>query len=123
MANRQHDRSGVKIHRSGDLPGASDLPPIADALEQHRERAFCANKRRNGDVHGCDVTVAPCIAAKLAAARLVRRLRHDLHRKDMILTAGFNVYPAELERVLCMHPAVALYFALEYAALSVAASG
>jgi len=26
----------------------------------------------------------------------------------MILTAGFNVYPAELERVLCMDPAVAL---------------
>ncbi len=26
----------------------------------------------------------------------------------MILTAGFNVYPAEIERVLCMHPAVAL---------------
>ena len=29
-------------------------------------------------------------------------------KKDMILTAGFCVYPAELERVLCMHPAVAL---------------
>jgi long-chain acyl-CoA synthetase len=29
-------------------------------------------------------------------------------KKDMILTAGFNIYPAELERVLCMHPAVAL---------------
>ena len=28
--------------------------------------------------------------------------------KDMILTAGFNVYPAEIERVLCAHPAVAL---------------
>ncbi len=26
----------------------------------------------------------------------------------MILTAGFNVYPAEIERVLCGHPAVAL---------------
>ena len=26
----------------------------------------------------------------------------------MILTAGFNVYPAEIERVLCAHPAVAL---------------
>ena len=26
----------------------------------------------------------------------------------MILTAGYNVYPAELERVLCMHPAVSL---------------
>ena len=29
-------------------------------------------------------------------------------KKDLILTAGFNVYPAELERVICMHPAVAL---------------
>lgn len=29
-------------------------------------------------------------------------------KKEMILTAGFNVYPAEIERVLCMHPAVAL---------------
>ena len=29
-------------------------------------------------------------------------------KTDMILTAGFNVYPAEIERVLCMHPAVAL---------------
>ena len=29
-------------------------------------------------------------------------------KKDMILTAGYNVYPAELERVLCMHAAVAL---------------
>jgi long-chain acyl-CoA synthetase len=29
-------------------------------------------------------------------------------KKDVIVTAGFNVYPAELERVLCMHPSVAL---------------
>lgn len=29
-------------------------------------------------------------------------------KKDMILAAGFNVYAAELERVLCTHPAVAL---------------
>jgi len=29
-------------------------------------------------------------------------------KTDMILTAGYNVYPAELERVLCMHPAGAL---------------
>ncbi|MEQ8743701.1 AMP-binding protein [Parasphingorhabdus sp.] len=28
--------------------------------------------------------------------------------KDMILTAGFNVYPAELERVIAMHEAVSL---------------
>jgi long-chain acyl-CoA synthetase len=29
-------------------------------------------------------------------------------RKDMILTAGYNVYPAEIERVLALHPSVAL---------------
>ena len=29
-------------------------------------------------------------------------------KKDMIITSGFKVYPAEIERVLCMHPAVAL---------------
>jgi long-chain acyl-CoA synthetase len=29
-------------------------------------------------------------------------------RKDMILTAGYNVYPAEIERVLAQHPAVAM---------------
>ena len=29
-------------------------------------------------------------------------------KTDMILTAGFNVYPAEVERVLAMHPAVAV---------------
>jgi long-chain acyl-CoA synthetase len=28
--------------------------------------------------------------------------------KDMIITAGFNIYPAELERVLAEHPAVAM---------------
>ena len=29
-------------------------------------------------------------------------------KKDLILTAGYNVYPAELERVIAAHPAVAL---------------
>ena len=29
-------------------------------------------------------------------------------KKDMILTAGYNVYPAEIERVLAKHPDVAL---------------
>ena len=29
-------------------------------------------------------------------------------KKDMILTAGYNVYPAEIERVLASHPDVAL---------------
>ena len=29
-------------------------------------------------------------------------------KKDMIITAGYNVYPAELEQVIAMHPAVAM---------------
>lgn len=29
-------------------------------------------------------------------------------KKDMILTAGYNIYPAEIERVVAMHPAVAM---------------
>jgi long-chain acyl-CoA synthetase len=29
-------------------------------------------------------------------------------KKDMILTAGYNVYPAEVERVIAAHPAVAM---------------
>ena len=29
-------------------------------------------------------------------------------KKDMILTAGYNVYPTEIERVVAGHPAVAL---------------
>jgi len=29
-------------------------------------------------------------------------------KKDMILTGGYNVYPAEIERVIAQHPAVAL---------------
>jgi long-chain acyl-CoA synthetase len=29
-------------------------------------------------------------------------------KKDMLLTGGFNVYPAEIERVIAQHPAVAM---------------
>jgi long-chain acyl-CoA synthetase len=29
-------------------------------------------------------------------------------RKDMIITGGYNIYPAEIERVLAAHPAVAM---------------
>ena len=29
-------------------------------------------------------------------------------RKDLIITAGYNIYPAELEQVIAMHPAVAM---------------
>lgn len=41
-------------------------------------------------------------------------------KKDMILTAGFNVYPAELERVIAAHPDVAM---VAVGAISDAAKG
>jgi long-chain acyl-CoA synthetase len=52
----------------------------------------------DGWLHTGDVAVAD----HAGYFRLVDR------RKDMILTAGYNVYPAEIERVLAQHPAVAM---------------
>jgi long-chain acyl-CoA synthetase len=54
--------------------------------------------RQNGWLHSGDIATMD----EDGYATIVDR------KKDMILTAGFNVYPAEIERVLCMHPAVAL---------------
>ena len=53
-------------------------------------------------------------ARRLAAHRRRRGHGADGHfsivdrRKDMIITGGYNVYPAEIERVLAAHPAVAI---------------
>ena len=52
----------------------------------------------DGWLHTGDVAVADDVGY----LRLVDR------RKDMIITAGYNVYPAEIERVLAGHPAVAM---------------
>jgi long-chain acyl-CoA synthetase len=52
----------------------------------------------DGWLHTGDVAVADAAGY----FRIVDR------RKDMIITAGHNVYPAEIERVLAGHPAVAL---------------
>jgi long-chain acyl-CoA synthetase len=52
----------------------------------------------DGWLHTGDVAVAD----DAGYFRLVDR------RKDMIITAGYNVYPAEIERVLAGHPAVAM---------------
>jgi long-chain acyl-CoA synthetase len=52
----------------------------------------------DGWLHTGDVAVADAAGY----FRIVDR------RKDMIITGGYNVYPAEIERVLAAHPAVAM---------------
>jgi long-chain acyl-CoA synthetase len=52
----------------------------------------------DGWLHTGDVAVAD----EAGYFRIVDR------RKDMLITAGYNVYPAEIERVLAAHPAVAM---------------
>ena len=53
-------------------------------------------------------------ARRVAALRRSRKTDADGYfyivdrKKDMILTAGYNVYPAEIERVIISHPAVAM---------------
>ena len=51
---------------------------------------------RNGWVHTGDLAVAD----KEGYLYIVDR------KKEMIITGGFNVYPSEVERALCRHPAV-----------------
>lgn len=61
--------------------------------ERTRETLLPSGWLRTGDVAHMDRTGHVFIVDRL---------------KDMILTAGFNVYPAEIERVLARHPDVAL---------------
>ena len=51
---------------------------------------------------GCVVNPVNAILTAPELAVIVDRL------KDMILSGGYNVYPAEIERVLAAHPDVAL---------------
>ena len=62
------------------------------------EKATKATIEPDGWLHTGDVATAD----EDGHFRIVDR------RKDMIITAGYNVYPAEIERVLAGHPAVAM---------------
>ncbi len=55
-----------------------------------------AETMRNGWVHTGDLAVAD----EAGYLYIVDR------KKEMIITGGFNVYPSEVERALCRHPAV-----------------
>ena len=72
--------------------------PVAMSGYHGNPRATAETLRPDGWLHTGDIAIMD----EDGYATIVDR------KKDMILTAGFNVYPAELERVLCMHPAVSL---------------
>jgi long-chain acyl-CoA synthetase len=62
------------------------------------EAATAATIEPDGWLHTGDVAVADREGRFFIVDR----------RKDMIITAGYNVYPAEIERVIAGHPAVAM---------------
>jgi long-chain acyl-CoA synthetase len=62
------------------------------------EAATAATIESDGWLHTGDVAVADRDGRFFIVDR----------RKDMIITAGYNVYPAEIERVIAGHPAVAM---------------
>jgi long-chain acyl-CoA synthetase len=62
------------------------------------EAATAATIEPDGWLHTGDVAVADGAGRFFVVDR----------RKDMIITAGYNVYPAEIERVIAGHPAVAM---------------
>ena len=62
-----------------------------------------------------DVATAETIDAKgWLATGDIARIDEDGYlfivdrKKDLIITAGYNIYPAEIEQVIAMHPAVAM---------------
>ncbi|MBI5088519.1 MAG: AMP-binding protein [Actinobacteria bacterium] len=62
------------------------------------EAATAASIEPDGWLHTGDVAVSDEFGRYFIVDR----------RKDMIITAGYNVYPAEIERVVAAHPAVAM---------------
>ena len=62
------------------------------------DAATAAAIEKDGWLHTGDVAVADEFGRYFIVDR----------RKDMIITAGYNIYPAEIERVVAGHPAVAM---------------
>jgi long-chain acyl-CoA synthetase len=89
-------------HTKSAKPGESGELMVRGPLVMQgyygNEKATRETIEPDGWMHTGDVAIAD----DAGYFRIVDR------RKDMIITAGYNVYPAEIERVLVTHPAVAL---------------
>ena len=83
---------------AGRARRADDQGPARHGRLRRRREEHQGDDRPDGWMHTGDIATVDADGYYTIVDR----------KKDMILTAGYNVYPAELERVLCMHPAVAL---------------
>lgn len=99
--------TGVQV-RIGALDGAGDAPPGSEGELMVRGDLVTAgywnDKAATASSFAGDWFATGDIAFQDKAGYL-----HIIDRKkDMILTAGYNVYPAELEQVIAMHPEVSM---------------
>jgi long-chain acyl-CoA synthetase len=76
-------------------PGLGELlvsgPPVTAGYLGHQEKVAADGWLRTGDVGSIDAAGRVRIAGRI---------------KDVIVTGGYNVYPAEVERAVSAHPAV-----------------
>ena len=89
------DAGAMRPRRAGRADGAR---PDRDARLLRQRSATAETIEPDGWLHTGDVAVADEDGRFFIVDR----------RKDMIITAGYNVYPAEIERVIAGHPAVAM---------------
>ena len=94
VADLESGAQELAAHRRGELQvrGALVMLGYLGRPEETAEVLRTDGWLRTGDVAYCDETGHFFIVDRL---------------KDMIVTAGYNVYPAEIERVIATHPDVA----------------
>lgn len=98
---------GVQIRITSLSDPAQDLAPGQDG-----EIVVRGPLTTRGYWRRADATAAALDAQGWLATGDIGHLDEDGYltvvdrKKDMILTAGYNVYPAELERVIALHPSV-----------------
>lgn len=95
IASPEEPETVMSVDEVGELQVKGPITMLGyfGAEEKTRETILPSGWLRTGDLGRMDADGCVYIVDRL---------------KDMILTGGFNVYPAEIERVLAAHPSVAI---------------
>ena len=95
IADPEEPETALQLDEIGELQvkGPITMMGYFGAEEKTRETLIAGGWLRTGDLARMDADGCVFIVDRL---------------KDMILTGGFNVYPAEIERVIAGHPDVAM---------------